>query len=340
MTKLKVLAAGASVLAGLTVSHALAGPALLFDAADGRILYAEDLDHQWHPASLTKIMTAYVVFEAIKEGKVTLETRIKCSELAHVQPPSKIGLNVGAEMSIQKGLEALIIKSANDVAVMLAEAVAGSQEAFVERMNATAQRLGMTRTKFVNANGLPEPEQVTTARDLARLSGAVFRDFPEYAHMWAMTETRVGKAQIRTHNGLLNNYAGADGMKTGFICDSGYNVVASATRDGHKLVAVVLGEVTGNDRSLRAASLLEHGFMTYNWKAMFPIQTVSSLPIEPDAKGPITIRESVISWVCGKSQKAMAKLRKRRAEKIAATNPSKKVVPRAKSAKAAEGSKE
>lgn len=340
MAKLKVLAAGVGVVAGLAVSQALAGPALLFDAADGRILYAEDLDHQWHPASLTKIMTAYVVFEAIKEGKVTLETRIKCSELAHVQPPSKIGLNVGAEMSIQKGLEALIIKSANDVAVMLAEAVAGSQEAFVERMNATAQRLGMTRTKFVNANGLPEPEQVTTARDLARLSGAVFRDFPEYAHMWAMTETRVGKAQIRTHNGLLNNYAGADGMKTGFICDSGYNVVASATRDGHKLVAVVLGEVTGNDRSLRAASLLEHGFMTYNWKAMFPIQTLTSLPIEPDAKGPITIRESVISWVCGKSQKAMAKLRKRRAEKIAATNPSKKVVPRAKSVKAAEGSKE
>lgn len=340
MEKLKVLAAGAGLLAGLAVSQASAGPALLFDAADGRILYAEDLDHQWHPASLTKIMTAYVVFEAIKEGKVTLETRIKCSELAHVQPPSKIGLNVGAEMSIQKGLEALIIRSANDVAVMLAEAVAGSQEAFVERMNATAQRLGMTRTKFVNANGLPEPEQVTTARDLARLSGAVFRDFPEYAHMWAMTETRVGKAQIRTHNGLLNNYAGADGMKTGFICDSGYNVVASATRDGHKLVAVVLGEVTGNDRSLRAASLLEHGFMTYNWKAMFPIQTVASLPIEPDAKGPITIRESVISWVCGKSQKAMAKLRKRRAEKIAATNPSKKVVPRAKSVKAAEGSKE
>jgi D-alanyl-D-alanine carboxypeptidase len=192
----------------------------------------------------------------------------------------------------------------------------------------------MTRTKFVNANGLPEPEQVTTARDLGRLATAVVRDFPEYTSLWSMIETRVGKSHLRTHNGLLNNYAGADGMKTGFICDSGYNVVASATRDGHKLVAVVLGEVTSNDRALRAASLLEHGFMTYGWKTMFNTDTIANRPIEPDAKGPITIRESVISWVCGKSQKAMAKMRKQRAEKMAA---GKKVpVPRAKQVKAAQ----
>ncbi len=323
----------AGTVAATSIPAAMAGPALLFDVADGRILYAEDLDHQWHPASLTKIMTAYVVFEAVKKGEVALDSKIKCSELAHVQPPSKVGLNVGAEMTVQKGLEALIIKSANDVAVMLAEGVGGSQDAFVERMNATAKRLGMTRTKFVNPNGLPEPEQVTTARDLALLATAVVRDFPEYAQLWSMTETRVGKAQLRTHNGLLNNYAGADGMKTGFICDSGYNVVASATRDGHKLVAVVLGEVTGNERSLRAASLLEHGFTTFGWKALFNAETIKSRPIEADAKGPVTIRESVISWVCGKSQKAMAKMRKRRAEKIASN---KKVqVPKAKSVKAA-----
>lgn len=319
---------------GIGVLPALAGPALLLDVADGRILYAEDLDHQWHPASLTKIMTAYVVFEAVKKGEVSLDTRIKCSELAHVQEPSKVGLNVGAEMSLQKGLEALIIKSANDVAIMLAEAVGGTHERFVERMNATAKRLGMTRTKFVNANGLPEPEQVSTARDLGLLAQAVYRDFPQYAHMWAMTETRIGKTQIRGHNGLLNNYAGADGMKTGFICDSGYNVVASATRDGHKLVAVVLGEVTGNERALRAASLLEHGFQTWGWKAVFNPDTIVSRPIEADAKGPITIRESVISWVCGKSQKAMAKMRRHRAEKMAGA---KKVqVPRAKQVKAAQ----
>ncbi|RZI38909.1 D-alanyl-D-alanine carboxypeptidase, partial [Herbaspirillum sp. HC18] len=142
------------------------------------------------------------------------------------------------------------------------------------------------------------------------LASAVVRDFPEYARFWSMTETRVGKTRIRTHNGLLNNYAGADGMKTGFICDSGFNVVASATRDGHKLVAVVLGETTGNERSLRAASLLEHGFLTFGWKAIFASETITSLPITPDAKGPVTIRESVVSWVCGKTQKAMAKIRK------------------------------
>lgn len=179
----------AMLTAGATLPAA-AGPALLLDVADGRILYSDDLDHQWHPASLTKIMTAYVVFEAIKKGEITLETRIKCSELAHVQEPSKVGLNVGAEMSVQKGLEALIIKSANDVAIMLAEAVGGSHEGFVARMNETAKRLGMTRTKFVNANGLPEPEQVSTARDLGILARAAFHDYPQYAHMWSMTETR------------------------------------------------------------------------------------------------------------------------------------------------------
>jgi D-alanyl-D-alanine carboxypeptidase len=320
----RTLAATVAVTAGLALgAPALAGPALLFDAGDGRILYAEDQDHQWHPASLTKIMTAYVVFDAIKEGKLTLETKIGCSELASVQPPTKIGLPVGAELTVEKGLEALVIKSANDVAIMLAEAVSGTHEAFVERMNATAARLGMTRTKFVNANGLPEPEQVSTARDLGKLATAVVRDYPEYAHIWAMTGTRVGKRQIFTHNGLLNNYAGADGMKTGFICDSGFNVVASATRDGHKLVAVVLGETTGSERSLRAASLLEHGFQSYAWKAAFPSQSLATMPMDEAAKGAVTIRETVISWVCGTGRRALAKMRKRKAEQLAAANKAK-----------------
>ena len=225
------------------------GPALLFDADDGQVLYAEDADDQWHPASLTKIMTAYVTFEALKEGKLTMESKIGCSELANSQAPSKIGLPVGAEMTVETALQALIVKSANDVAVMLAEAVSGSQEAFVARMNATAARLGMTRTKFVNANGLPAPEQVTTARDLARLATAALRDYPEHAQLWSMLEVRLGKRRLHSHNGLLTNYAGADGMKTGFICDSGFNMVASATREGRKLIAVVLGEATGGERA-------------------------------------------------------------------------------------------
>ena len=165
-------------------------------------------------------------------------------------------------MTVETALQALIVKSANDVAVMLAEAVSGSHEAFVERMNATAARLGMTRTKFANANGLPAPEQVTTARDMAKLAAAVVRDFPEYAPMWSMLEMRIGKRHLHTHNGLLTNYAGADGMKTGFICDSGFNVVASATREGRKLIAVVSARPPGSERSVRAANLLEHGFHT------------------------------------------------------------------------------
>src|SRR5882672_6817546 len=239
---------------------ALAGPALLFDAADGNVLYAEDLDTQWHPASLTKIMTAYVTFVAIQDGTLTLESKIGCSKLANSQGPTKVGLAVGATITVEAALQSLIMKSANDVAVMLAEAVSGSHEAFVDYMNGTAGRLGMTRTKFANANGLPDPQQVTTARDMAKLAAAAVRDFPQYAPMWSMLEMHIGKLHLHTHNGLLTNYAGADGMKTGFICDSGFNVVASATREGHKLIAVVLGEPTGGERTVRAANLLEHGF--------------------------------------------------------------------------------
>src|SRR5262245_22646768 len=302
----------AATLAALT-APASAGPAILIDAADSRILYAEDADNQWHPASLTKIMTAYVTFEAMREGKLTLASKIGCSELASSQSPSKVGLPVGAEMTVESALQALIVKSANDVAVMLAEAVAGSQEAFVERMNATAARLGMTRSKFANANGLPAPEQVTTARDLARLATSVLRDFPEHAPLWAMLEVRLGKRRLHTHNGLLTNYAGADGMKTGFICDSGFNVVASAARDGHKLIAVVLGEATGRERTVRAANLLEHGFTTWQWKEVFQSATLDTMPTAEDAKGPMNMRQADVSYECGTGgRRAVAKVRKRK----------------------------
>jgi D-alanyl-D-alanine carboxypeptidase len=283
----------------VALSPAIAGPALLFDPANGRILYAEDQDDQWYPASLTKIMTAFLVFEAIRDGKLALNDKIKVSELAHSQPPSRLGLPAGSEITVQTALQALIVKSANDAAVMLAEAVAGSQEAFAERMNAAAKRLGMTRTNFVNANGLPAPEQVSTARDLARLTTAVVHDFPGYAHLWSMEEMRMGKRVLRNHNPLLRSYEGADGMKTGFICDSGFNLVASASRDGQKLVAVVLGETSGGNRSARAANLLEHGFQTLPWKALFGTESLDTLPLAADAKAAVSIRQTVVSWACG-----------------------------------------
>ncbi len=276
-----------------------AGPALLFDPSNGQVLYAEDQDNQWHPASLTKIMTAYLTFEALKAGKLTLETKITCSEAASAQAPSKVGLPIGAELTVDLALQAVIIKSANDVSVMLAEAVGGSEPLFVAQMNETAKRLGMDRTNFVNANGLPASGQVTTARDLAKLARAVLRDFPEHAHYWSMTDMRLGKRRLGTHNSLLTSFQGADGMKTGFICDSGFNVVASATRDGRRLMAIVLGAPTGHDRKLKAAGMLEHGFQSYDWKQLFTPASIDSLPVPADAKSVMTMRGEVISWECG-----------------------------------------
>ncbi|HKZ96949.1 MAG TPA: D-alanyl-D-alanine carboxypeptidase family protein [Hyphomicrobiaceae bacterium] len=327
--RVRSLAAASMILGALSCRPAGAGPALLFDPSDGKVLYAEDPDNQWHPASLTKIMTAYLAFEAIKEGKLKLDQKIACSQNAFQQAPSKLGLPIGGELTVELALKALIIKSANDVAVMLAEAVAGSDTAFVGQMNATARRLGMTRTTFVNPNGLPAHEQVTTARDLARLAQAVVKDFPEHAGYWAMADMRLGKLRLGTHNGLLKSFQGADGMKTGFICDSGFNVVASATRDGHKLMAVVLGEPTGADRTVRAASLLEHGFQHYGWKTLFSTASIDNIPIAPDAKGLTTMRQSVVSWECGtgrRSRSAAARQGRTKAAKakgkpiLAATN--------------------
>ncbi len=289
------------ICAGFLVpAGAQAGPKLLFDPSDGKILYAEDIDDQWYPASLTKLMTAYLTFEALKAGQITMETKITTSEAAHAQPPSKIGLPVGGQMSVELGLQALIVKSANDVAVMLAEAIGGTEQAFVERMNATAQRLGMTNTRYVNANGLPAPEQITTARDIARLSRAVVRDFPEYREMWAMADFRIGKRRLVTHNSLLRSYEGADGLKTGFICDSGFNVAASATRDGRQLMAVVLGEPSGQERAIHAADLLDHGFSTYGWKVLFGSgATLDTLPVPANPKPVVSVRDTVTAWSCG-----------------------------------------
>jgi D-alanyl-D-alanine carboxypeptidase len=275
-----------------------AGPALLFDASNGKVLYSEEQDQPWHPASLTKIMTAYLTFEALKSGKLLLEQKIPVSENAHAQPPSKLGLPVGAEITVNLALKALIIKSANDAAVMLAEAIGGNEEGFITLMNSTAQRLGMTQSRFVNPHGLPAAEQVTTARDLARLTRVVIRDFPEFGPMWSMADMLIGRRRLRTHNGLLRTYEGADGFKTGFICDSGYNVVAAATRDNRRLVAVVLGEHSSRDRNLRAASLLEHGFKSYGWKEIFSSTTVDSLPISLESAHVRSIRDQVVSFAC------------------------------------------
>jgi D-alanyl-D-alanine carboxypeptidase len=246
-----------------------AGPALVIDSRSGLVLYSEDADDLWHPASLTKLMTAYIAFEALRDGKITVQSDLTVSQNAFKEPPSKIGLPVGAKMSLDLALKALIIKSANDVAVMIAEGVAGSEQAFVDRMNQTAARLGMTRTKFFNPNGLPHDGQVTTARDMAILGQRILKEFPEWSELFKMDSFKVGNRTLRTHNALLKTFEGADGMKTGFICDSGFNVVASATRNDVSVMAVVLGERSSRERTARASELIEHGFDFYGWKEMF-----------------------------------------------------------------------
>ncbi len=319
--------------------QALAGPALLFDAANGRVLYAEEADQPWHPASLTKIMTAYMVFEALKAKKISLDQKIPVSANAHAQPPSKLGLPIGAEITVNLALKSLIVKSANDAAVMLAEAIGGTEEAFMADMNATARRIGMTQSSFVNPHGLPAPEQITTARDLSRLTRAVIREYPEYGELWAMSDMQIGRRRLRTHNGLLRTYDGADGFKTGFICDSGFNVVATATRENRRLVAVVLGEYTSRDRSLRAASLLEHGFKNYGWKELFTNATVDSLPQSTDVTAVHSIRQHVTSWACNPPKRRNASASKARQKKIRARTAAKAkqgaAAPAAKAAPAA-----
>ncbi len=279
--------------------QAAAGPVLLFEAGSGKVLYAENPDDQWHPASLTKIMTAYLVFEALRSGKLKLDGQLMYSENAAKQPPSKIGMKPGQEIGVELAIRALIIKSANDIAVALAEGIGGSEEAFVNRMNATAKRLGMTRTRFANPNGLPAAGQVTTARDLARLSRAVVRDFPRYNAYWSLSDMTIGKVRLKSHNELLDKFEGADGLKTGFICDSGFNIVASSTRNGVQLMAVVLGGSTSGDRNVKAASLLEHGYNVREWKTLFGAQTLDTLARARKPRPAVSVRKQVQAWACG-----------------------------------------
>ena len=288
--------AGLGLLVGAVLmapSCASAGPALVFEPYNGTVFYAEDPDAPWFPASLTKLMTAYVTFQALKEGTVKPDTNAVCSKKATQQAPSKLWLKEGEGITLDVALKVLIVKSANDVAVMIAETVGGSEEAFVQRMNEAAQHLGMTRTNFVNVNGLPDERQVTTARDLAKLARAIIVEFPEHAELFTTVQVQVGKKIIRTHNGMLVSYPGADGMKTGFICDSGFNIVVSATREGRKLVAIILGEPSTASRRERAGDLLDNGFKRYFWKSLFGT-SLDGLAIQASlSTGPTHLGESV-----------------------------------------------
>jgi D-alanyl-D-alanine carboxypeptidase len=239
---------------------AQAGPYLLVEAGNGRVIAQSDAGRPWYPASVTKLMTVYVAFQAMRDRKVEPSTLLKVSANALAQPPSKMGFSVGTELTLDNAIKMLMVRSANDIAVVIAEGIGGSVESFVHQMNAAAGRLGMDGTRYVNPHGLPDENQVTTARDMAILARALIRDFPEYELYFRIPALQLGKRIIRNHNRLIDHYPGADGMKTGFICSSGFNVVAGATRNGKRLIAVVFGAYSSAQRAEDAARLFERGF--------------------------------------------------------------------------------
>lgn len=260
-SSLKLIAALAvALLATAAPRSAQAEALLLVEADSGKVLHAENATYPWYPASVTKLMTTYVTLKAVKEGRITLDSVITVSPVAASQSPSKMGFRAGTLVTVDNALKMMMVKSANDMAVVLAEGVSGSIDAFSDEMNRTAQRLGMTQTHYVNPNGLPAEGQVTSARDLAILARAIIRDMPEYEYFVHIPAIRFGKRVTPNFNRLIGRYPGADGMKTGFICASGFNLVASATRDGRRLIAVVLGAPSSQARAIKAIQLLERGF--------------------------------------------------------------------------------
>ena len=286
----------------LTVTRTWAEALLVIEADSGRVLYAQNAGQAWYPASVTKLMTAYVTLRAVKEGRLALDTPLTVSPNAVAQSPVKMGFGVGTVVTVDNALKMLMVKSANDMAVVLAEGVAGSIENFAGEMNANARHLGMIQSSFVNPNGLPADDQVSSARDLAILARALIRELPEYDYYWHLPGIRMGKMVRWNYNTLIGRYPGADGMKTGFICASGFNLVASATRNGRRLVAVVLGAPSSAARALKAAQLLERGFNTNSGPSwlMAPFGTVES--VQPIAAAPPNLRDEM----CGGHRKRPA----------------------------------
>jgi len=253
---------GLAAMLAIGAVSARATPYLVVDADSDQVLAANEATAPWYPASLTKLMTVYVALDAVRSGKLTLDTPLVMSMRAARMAPSKMGFRPGTEVTLDNALKMLMVKSPNDVAVMVAEGVSGSVEAFADDMNAAAQRLGLHESHFVNPNGLHDPAHVSSARDMAMIARALLREFPEHADLFSIGALQLGNQYIPNHNGLLGRYPGADGMKTGFTCPAGFNVVASADHSGRRLIVVVLGAPTAKSRNQEAADLFDRGFAT------------------------------------------------------------------------------
>ncbi len=235
--------------------------AMVMDARTGEVLHARNADTQLHPASLTKILTLYIAFEAVKNGEITLDTKVRISKNAAAEPPSELGLSTGQRIAFRYLIRAAAVKSANDAATAIGEAISGSEAAFARRMTRTARSLGMTRTTFKNAHGLTESGHMSTARDMTILGRHMIYDYPQYYNLFSRTSTHAGiKTVNNTNRRLLAAYKGADGIKTGYTRAAGFNLVASAQRGNERIIATVFGGKSTTSRNARVAELLDMGF--------------------------------------------------------------------------------
>jgi D-alanyl-D-alanine carboxypeptidase (penicillin-binding protein 5/6) len=253
------VAPGASQVAAQSGEN-LRYAAIVVDAQSGEVLFARHADSRRYPASITKMMTLYLTFEALAEGKAHLDDVITVSPHAASQAPSKLGLAAGERITLDDAMHATAVRSCNDMAVAIAEHIGGSEERFAAMMTLKAHELGMTQTRYVNANGLPDSRQLTSARDLAVLARAIMRDYPQYYRYFGFHDWTYKGREYRNTNGLLRTGDGYDGMKTGFTNASGYNLAASAVRDGRRLITIVLGGRSTASRNAHVAALMDTGF--------------------------------------------------------------------------------
>jgi D-alanyl-D-alanine carboxypeptidase len=234
--------------------------AVVIDAVSGGLLYEDEADGRRFPASLTKMMTLYMLFDAIRRDEVRLDDVLTASYAAAAQPASRLGLQTGDRLSVENAIFALIVWSANDVATVIAERLGGSEWRFASLMTARARELGLTSTRFANASGLPDPAHATTARDMAHLARAIWYDFPEFYRYFRTPAFTWDSVRVRNHNHLLRRVDGVDGIKTGYTRASGFNIAASAQRDGRRVIAVVMGGGTAAARDAQAAYLIDAAF--------------------------------------------------------------------------------
>ncbi|MCA8901715.1 MAG: D-alanyl-D-alanine carboxypeptidase [Hyphomonas sp.] len=274
----RILVASLAVaLTGLGTGAALAEKyaAIVIDADTQEVLHARNADEARYPASLTKVMTLYMLFDALKAGELSLDSRLTVSRYAASQAPSNLKLKSGSTITVRDAINALITKSANDVAVVVAERLGRTETRFAQLMTVKAHALGMENTRFVNASGLPDTRQLSTAQDLAILAKAMLTDHADYYHYFATESFSWGGRTYRNHNELLGSVDGVDGIKTGYTRASGFNLMASAKRDGHRVIAVMLGGSTSKARDRHVEALMEAAFTTYDMPAD---------PNDPDAR--------------------------------------------------------